>query len=84
MLDKKKFYINGEWISPKKPNDFKVIDPSTEEDCAVISLGGVEDVNDAVICMGRLATLLTIMQSKETSRIKIELRKKQLVKRLRT
>ena len=26
----------------------KVIDPSTEEECAVISLGGVEDVNDAV------------------------------------
>ncbi len=33
---------------PKKPNDFNVTDPSTEEDCAVISLGGVEDVNDAV------------------------------------
>jgi hypothetical protein len=45
---------------------------------------GIKDVNDAVICMGRLATLLTIMQAKETSRIKIELRKKQLVKRLRT
>ena len=48
MLDKKNFYINGEWVSPKKPNDFKVTDPSTEEECAVISLGGVEDVNDAV------------------------------------
>ena len=45
MLDQKKFYINGEWVSPKKPNDIKVIDPSTEEECAVISLGGVEDVN---------------------------------------
>jgi len=45
---------------------------------------GIKDVNDAVIRMGRLATLLTIMQAKETSRIKIELRKKQLVKRLRT
>ena len=44
----------------------------------------VKDVNDAVICMGRLATLLTIMQARETSRIKIELRKKQLVKRLQT
>lgn len=41
---------------------------------------GVKDVNDAVIRMGRLATLLTIMQSKETSKIKIELRKKQLLK----
>jgi len=42
----------------------------------------VKDVNDAVIRWGRLATLVTIMQAKETSRIKIELRKKQLVKRL--
>ena len=47
MLDKKKFYIYGEWVSPKNPNDLKVIDPSTEEECAVISLGGIEDVNDA-------------------------------------
>ena len=45
---------------------------------------GVKDVNDAVIRLGRLATLITIMQAKETSKIKIELRKKQLVKRLRT
>ena len=44
---------------------------------------GVKDVNDAVIRWGKLATLITIMQSKETSKIKIELRKKQLVKRLR-
>ena len=35
MLDKKKFYINGEWVSPKQSNDFKVIDPSNEEECAV-------------------------------------------------
>ena len=41
---------------------------------------GVKDVNDAVIKLGRLATLLTIIQSKETSKIKIELRKKQLLK----
>jgi hypothetical protein len=44
----------------------------------------IKDVNDAVIEHGRLGTLLTIMQAKETSKIKIELRKKQLVKRLRT
>ena len=42
---------------------------------------GVKDVNDAVIRWGRLATLLTIMQAKETSKIKIELRKKQLIKK---
>ena len=43
---------------------------------------GVKDVNDAVIRLGRLGTLLTIMQAKETSRIKIEMRKKQLIKKL--
>ena len=43
----------------------------------------VKDVNDAVIRWGKVATLITIMQARETSRIKIELRKKQLVKRLR-
>ena len=48
MLDRKNFYINGQWVSPKQSNDFKVIDPSNEEECAVISLGGVEDINDAV------------------------------------
>lgn len=45
---------------------------------------GVKDVNDAVIYIGRLATVLIIMQARETSRIKIELRKKQLIKRLQT
>jgi hypothetical protein len=45
---------------------------------------GCKDVNDAVIKLGRLGALLTIMQARETSRIKIEIRKRQLVKRLRT
>ena len=40
----------------------------------------VKDVNDAVIRWGRLATVITILQGQETSRIKIELRKKQLAK----
>jgi hypothetical protein len=42
----------------------------------------IKDVNDAVIRWGKLATLITIMQARETSKIKIELRKKQLIKRL--
>jgi hypothetical protein len=42
---------------------------------------GVKDVNDAVICMGKLATLITILQARESSKIKIELRKKQYVKK---
>ena len=39
------------------------------------------DVNDAVKQFGRLATLIHIMQARETSKIKIELRKRQLAKR---
>jgi hypothetical protein len=45
---------------------------------------GIKDVNDAVVHMGKLGALISIMQARETSKIKIELRKKQLVKRLRT
>jgi len=43
---------------------------------------GVKDVNDAVIKYGKLGTLLTILEARETSKIKIEIRKKQLAKRL--
>ena len=38
MLEKKQFYINGEWIFPSKSNDFIVINPSNEEPYATISL----------------------------------------------
>tara|TARA_Y100000590_G_scaffold284507_1_gene320217 strand:- start:2702 stop:4132 length:1431 start_codon:yes stop_codon:yes gene_type:complete len=48
MLDKRKFYINGQWIEPKIKKDFDVIDPSTEESFAVISLGTKPDVDAAV------------------------------------
>jgi len=41
-----------------------------------------KDVNDAVQRYGRLATVLSIFENLESSRIKIELRKKALVKRL--
>jgi hypothetical protein len=42
----------------------------------------IKDVNDAVKKYGRLATLIDIMQARETSRIKIELGKKRIVKKL--
>ena len=48
MKDKKKFYSNGKWVDPQKKNDFNVINPSSEESCAVISLGSPEDIIFAV------------------------------------
>ena len=49
MLEKKNFYINGKWIAPKNQKDIQVIDPATERSSAVISLGGKEDVDAAVL-----------------------------------
>ena len=48
MLDKKSFYIDGKWVSPTEPRNYKVIDPSNEEPCAEISLAGKKDVDKAV------------------------------------
>ena len=48
MLDKRKFYINGEWVNPTKPNDHFIINPANEEQIAVISLGTEDDVNKAI------------------------------------
>ena len=48
MLDKKNFYINGSWIKPNSSEEIKVIDPATEENCAVITLGNKADVDLAV------------------------------------
>jgi aldehyde dehydrogenase (NAD+) len=48
LLDRRNFYINGQWVAPVEANDLDVIDPSTEQACAVISLGGEADTNAAV------------------------------------
>ena len=48
MLEKKQFYIDGAWVDPLDGRDFEVIDPSSEEAFAVISLGGQADTDAAV------------------------------------
>ena len=48
MFDKKNFYINGEWIKPNSSEEIKVVDPATEENCAVITLGNKIDIDIAV------------------------------------
>ena len=54
MLQKREFYIDGGWVSPAQANDFEVIDPSNEEPCAVITLGGEADTNAAVAAAKRV------------------------------
>ena len=48
MIEKRVFYINGQWVAPAKARDCAVIDPSTEDACAVISLGDQADTDAAV------------------------------------
>ena len=48
MIEKRDFYINGAWIAPVTPRDYPVIDPSSEDVCATISLGAEADTNAAV------------------------------------
>ncbi len=54
MIEKREFYINGQWVAPAKARDCAVIDPSTEDACAVISLGDQADT-DAAVAAARAA-----------------------------
>ena len=48
MIEKRQFYINGAWLDPVAGTDHEVINPSNEEACAIISLGGQADTDAAV------------------------------------
>ena len=48
MIEKRDFYINGAWVPPVVARDHDVIDPSTEDVCAIISLGDQADTDAAV------------------------------------
>ena len=39
MKDKKNFYINGKWQAAKSKQQIEIVNPSTEENCAIITLG---------------------------------------------
>jgi len=54
MLDKRQFYINGQWVDPSTKNDLDVINPSDETVCAVVSLGSQTDT-DAAVAAARAA-----------------------------
>lgn len=53
MLDKRMFYIDGQWVAPAEARDLDVIDPSTETVCAKISLGSQADTDAAVAAARR-------------------------------
>lgn len=63
MENSRNFYINGAWVTPSQANDFPVIDPSTEEVTATISLGSKADT-DAAVAAAKAAFSTWRMSSK--------------------
>lgn len=53
MLDYSRFYIDGQWIDPVRPNPVPVLNPATEAACATMSLGSAADVDLAVAAARR-------------------------------
>jgi aldehyde dehydrogenase (NAD+) len=47
------FYIDGRWVDPVTSQEFKVINPATEEVAGVISMGSAADVDRAVAAARR-------------------------------
>jgi len=47
MVETSKFYIGGQWVAPLEPRLIDVINPATEEVCAVLSMGSAADVDAA-------------------------------------
>ena len=52
-MNTRQFYIDGRWRDPIDGTDLDVIDPSTEEPIATISLGGQADTDAAVAAASR-------------------------------
>ncbi|MDJ0699733.1 MAG: aldehyde dehydrogenase family protein [Woeseiaceae bacterium] len=48
MLDKLKFYIDGQWLDPVEPRTMDVVNPATEKVYGRISIGSAADVDKAV------------------------------------
>ena len=48
MRDLTKFYIDGKWVEASGQGRLEVVNPATEEPCAVIALGNASDVDRAV------------------------------------
>ena len=53
MIEKRQFYIDGAWTEALDGRDHEVIDPATEEPCAIIALGGQADTDAAVAAAKR-------------------------------
>jgi aldehyde dehydrogenase (NAD+) len=51
--DNRQFFIDGAWVNPIEPKEFKVINPATESVAGVISMGSAKDIDLAVMAARR-------------------------------
>lgn len=65
MLNYPQFYIDGAWVEPVDPFALDVIDPSTEEVFASISLGGSVDVDRAVAAARKAFPVFSLTSREE-------------------
>ena len=73
MENKKNFYIDGKWVVPKSNQEIKVINPATEENCAVISLGNKEDIDYAVSSAKKAYSTWAFSPKEERIRLLLQL-----------
>lgn len=65
MIVRDRFYIDGQWVLPKEGRDWAVINPSTEEACATIAMGGAADVDHAVAAAKRALPMFQVSTAEE-------------------
>jgi aldehyde dehydrogenase (NAD+) len=53
IYENRQFYIDGAWVDPVEPKEFRVINPATEAVAGTISMGGPKDVDRAVAAARR-------------------------------
>lgn len=69
MSHELEFFIDGGWVEPAVARNFAVINPATEEQIAVISLGSKQDVDRAVVAARK--AFETYSQSSITERARL-------------
>ncbi len=69
MIEKLRFYIDGQWVDPVEPRTMDVINPATEEVYGRISLGSAADVDIAVAAAAR--AFETFSQSTREERMEL-------------
>jgi aldehyde dehydrogenase (NAD+) len=64
-----KFYIDGAWVNPRRPNPADVINPSAEDVVTRISLGSADDVDDAAAAARRAFESYSMTSREERLRL---------------